>query len=281
MVDDWFDVADLGGGITRVTEPFVRSLVSANTWWVRGDRRDVVIDTGLGVASLKEHVPAMFEHDPLAVVTHTHLDHAGGAYEFEHVAVHAAEVAALEEPGPSSLHTGVLLDQLGIVAGRDHLPDLLITASPSAAYDPDAFEVRPATATTVLTDGDVIDAGSFSLRVLHLPGHSPGSIVLIDDASKTLFSGDVVYDDELLDELQGAEVTAYVESMRRLLEEDVSVVHPGHGESFDGARLRELAAGLHRPPRLIRRAEDRSVPAMRAGHWTRDRRPVRRVVADD
>jgi glyoxylase-like metal-dependent hydrolase (beta-lactamase superfamily II) len=50
----------------------------------------------------------------------------------------------------------------------------------------------------------------------------------------------VVYDDELLDDMVGTDITAYVASMRRLLELEIDVVHPGHGASFDRARLHEI-----------------------------------------
>ena len=49
--------------------------------------------------------------------------------------------------------------------------------------------------TQKLNDGDLIDLGDRCLRVIHLPGHSPGSIALLDVGSdRCLFSGDVVYD---------------------------------------------------------------------------------------
>ncbi|HEX4685887.1 MAG TPA: hypothetical protein VH228_03835, partial [Nocardioides sp.] len=56
VVPDWFQVDDVGEGVTRVTEPHLSGLVSANLWWIRGQRHDVLVDTGLGVASLREHL---------------------------------------------------------------------------------------------------------------------------------------------------------------------------------------------------------------------------------
>ena len=47
----------------------------------------------------------------------------------------------------------------------------------------------------------MVDIGNRHFEVLHLPGHSPGSIGLWEEASGTLFSGDAVYDGPLLDEL--------------------------------------------------------------------------------
>jgi glyoxylase-like metal-dependent hydrolase (beta-lactamase superfamily II) len=243
VVEGWFEVERLDAGLVRVTEPHVSGLVSANIWWVRGQQGDVVVDTGLGVASLRAHIPEMFGRDPLAVVTHTHLDHVGGAHEFGRVAVHEAEAAVVGSPTPASLDPATELEILGLrVDDGTALPASLLRALPAADYDPAAYVVQPAVVTRVLRHDDRIDLGDQVLRVLHLPGHSPGSIVLWDEAGSRLFTGDVVYDDELLDEMHGTDIDAYVASMRRLLQLSVDVVHPGHGPSFDGTRLREIAS---------------------------------------
>ncbi len=47
--------------------------------------------------------------------------------------------------------------------------------------------------------GDVINLGDRQLTVLHMPGHSRGSICLHDKENKMLFSGDVVYDGSMID----------------------------------------------------------------------------------
>ena len=52
---------------------------------------------------------------------------------------------------------------------------------------------------TEIGEGDVIDLGDRAFEVLHLPGHSPGSIGLWDPAAGTLFSGDAIYDGPLLE----------------------------------------------------------------------------------
>jgi glyoxylase-like metal-dependent hydrolase (beta-lactamase superfamily II) len=83
----------------------------------------------------------------------------------------------------------------------------------------------------------MIDLGDRAFEVLHLPGHSPGSIGLWEAASGILFSGDAVYDGPLLDELEGSDVVAYVATMRRLRDLPVTVVHGGHEPSFGCERL--------------------------------------------
>ena len=239
----WFRIRPAGEGLTQIDEPHVSPLLQANIWWLRGRDRDLVVDTGLGVGSLRDEVPGIAKADPAVVLTHGHLDHTGGAHEFDAVLAHPGD--RVEEPLPGSLDRATLLDELlpeGAPADDDKSP-LLVTAIPHEGYDPAAYRLRPPAAALPLADGDVIDLGDQSFTVLHLPGHSPGTICLYDEATGTLFSGDCVYDDVLFDELVGSDIPAYVASMRRLLDLDVRLVHPGHGDSFDGDRLREICEG--------------------------------------
>jgi glyoxylase-like metal-dependent hydrolase (beta-lactamase superfamily II) len=90
-------------------------------------------------------------------------------------------------------------------------------------------------------EGDMIDLVDRVFEVMHLPGHSPGSIGLWEARSGTLFSGDAIYDGPLLDEIPGSDIPAYLDTMRRLERLRARVVHGGHDPSFDGERLRELA----------------------------------------
>ncbi len=76
--------------------------------------------------------------------------------------------------------------------------------------------------------------------MLHLPGHSPGSIGLWEAATGALFSGDAIYDGPLLDDLPGSDVAAYRRTMQRLLTLPVQVVHAGHDPSFGPERLHQL-----------------------------------------
>jgi glyoxylase-like metal-dependent hydrolase (beta-lactamase superfamily II) len=95
--------------------------------------------------------------------------------------------------------------------------------------------------TRTLEEGDVVDLGDRHFEVLHLPGHSPGSLGLWEQASGILFSGDAIYDGPLLDDLPDSDVSDYVRTMQRLRELPVRVVHGGHDASFGRERLIELA----------------------------------------
>ena len=238
---DWYARAEVGSDVIRISEPHVNELVSANFWWLRGNDRDIVVDAGLGVVALREAIPGMFERDPMVVLTHAHLDHVGGAPEFADRAAHPAEAGILAAGVPASLYGAELYDKLGIDATGEPVPELMIDILPAPGYDPTTYRVEPMTLNRILQDGDRIDLGGPVLTVLHLPGHTPGSIALLEERTGTLYSGDVIYDGFLIDNLPNSDVAAYRRSMEFLAGLDVSVVHPGHGHSFDRTRLRQLA----------------------------------------
>jgi len=124
--------------------------------------------------------------------------------------------------------------------GGFDIPDLLVDAVPSGEPLSTVVEIAPVPVTRILDEGDVIDLGDRAFEVLHLPGHSPGSIGLWDAASGTLFSGDAVYDGPLLDQIDGSDIDDYIATMQRLRELPVTVVHGGHEPSFDRRRLVEI-----------------------------------------
>ena len=240
----WFEFERLADGVTRLWEPHVIRVMQCNIWHVQGRDRDLVIDTGMGVASLTHAAAEIFDKPLTAVATHAHIDHVGSMHEFSDRIVHAAEAEHLTRPSDnfSMLRDDHPVEFIGGLERAGYEVDSsFITALPRADFDTRRFSCPPAPATRVVEEGDVIDLGNRVFEVLHLPGHSPGSIGLWEAATGVLFSGDAIYDGPLLDELPGSDIGAYLVSMRRLEQLRARIVHAGHDPSFDGARLRQLA----------------------------------------
>lgn len=84
-----------------------------------------------------------------------------------------------------------------------------------------------------LKDGDEIAIGESVLKVIHVPGHTEGGIVLYDKADELLFSGDTLFRNSIgRTDLPGGSQSAIVRSIRErlyMLPDDVKVF-PGHGE---------------------------------------------------
>jgi len=245
IADRWYEIRRIDDDVTLLWEPHVVPLLRCNIWHVRGRDRDLMIDTGMGICSLREAARHLLDKPVTAVATHTHADHVGGHHEFDDRIVHRLEAGRLASPpNRVKLHTRDSdpedlrrLRDAGYEVGEE-----MITALPRAGYDLDSFRTAPARATRLVEEGDAIDLGDRRFEVLHLPGHSPGSIGLWEAATGTLFSGDAIYDGPLLDDLPGSDIDAYRGTMERLRALPVRVVHAGHDPSFGRERLAEIAA---------------------------------------
>lgn len=236
----WFERRAVSPGLTLLWEPHVSALLRCNIWHLRGRDLDLLVDTGLGVASLRAAARDLFEKPLAAVATHAHMDHTGGIHEFAARWVHASEADAMASAAnhlPLDLAAYDDATQRWFSGMGYDIAGGLLDAAPCAGFDLAGHRLQPAAATRLLGESDVIDTGDHAFEVLHLPGHSPGSIGLWEQKSGTLFSGDALYDGPLLDEIPGADVGAYVRTMRRLRELPVEVVHAGHDPSFGRARM--------------------------------------------
>jgi glyoxylase-like metal-dependent hydrolase (beta-lactamase superfamily II) len=147
----------------------------------------------------------------LIVSTHGHWDHIG-------------DNAAVAE------HTGA--DIAVHPLDRDRLTE------PSPVWAP--FEIVPSVPAVDLAEGGVIRFGEIELRVLHTPGHTEGSVCLLEADGGLLFSGDTLFAGGWgRVDLPGGDQAAMVDSLGRLLTlEDHVRVYPGHGDETTIGRER-------------------------------------------
>ena len=251
IAEQWFERRKVDDDVTLIWEPHVDPLGRCNIWHVRGSESDLLVDTGLGVAELKPAIEDLFGHGVIAFATHTHFDHVGSLHEFGHRVVGRHEAAVMERGDNRFSLYREDMDPAVARAIEDagyRIAECLLDALPRPGYDARAYRVEPARPTRIVDDGDVVTIGNRHFEVLHLPGHSPGSMGLWEAATGTLFSGDAVYDGPLLDMLPESDVESYCRTMERLMGLPVTVVHAGHEPSFGRARLVELCRSyLDRP----------------------------------
>jgi glyoxylase-like metal-dependent hydrolase (beta-lactamase superfamily II) len=234
----------MSDGITLLWELHAHRLLRCNIWHVRGRDRDLLVDTGLGVTSLRAEIADLLDKPLVAVATHIHYDHVGSLHEFDERWMHHLEAPRMSpyrefNPLVAAQIPAFVLDALAR-AGYPIKEEALIDAVPRAGFDPARFETVATIPTHALGEGDGIDLGDRRFEVLHLPGHSPGSIGLWEAETGILFSGDAVYDGPLLDNLPDSDIADYVRTMKRLRDLPVSTVHGGHEASFGRERLHAL-----------------------------------------
>ena len=141
----------------------------------------------------------------------------------------------------------------------DNAPLMDATEAPLGIHPDDAyrldghnsygFELRPVTASVELRDGEQVRSGDLVLDVLHLPGHSEGSVCLYEERLGLLFSGDVLFAGAFgRTDLPGGNDRQMVESLSRLAEVIPPTVRvlPGHGPETEMSRelpwIRRIAA---------------------------------------
>jgi len=84
-------------------------------------------------------------------------------------------------------------------------------------------------ASKILKDGDILEAGMISLKVIHTPGHSPGSICLLTD--EAIFTGDLLFAGSIgRYDFPGSSYEQIINSLKKIMELDDNIeVYPGHG----------------------------------------------------
>ena len=185
---------------------------NCNTYLIDGPAR-VIIDPGH--LSLFDHVRSALDELALTlqdldlvICTHAHPDHLEAVQLFKEASVpfalHAVEWDLVLE---MSQHMG---------------PDM---GRRIEALAPDFF----------LKEGD-LTIKDLTLEILHTPGHSPGSATLYWPEYKTLFTGDVVFNQGIgRTDLPGGNGQQLKTSIKRLAELDVEMVLSGHGDMVTGA----------------------------------------------
>src|SRR3954463_13354692 len=139
--ETWYESRTVGDGITWIAEPFIKEYYRCNIWHVRGRDRDLLIDSGMGVVSLREQVSALSGRPILAVASHTHFDHIGTHHEFADRAVHPLEAAILAHP-----------TRANTVAEKYVFDDSIFTELPPGDWQPLRYTVHPAPPTQLLAE---------------------------------------------------------------------------------------------------------------------------------
>ena len=182
----------------------------ATGYLVIGEDRACVIDTMNGYNDLSAFVRSVTDKPVIVVNTHGHPDHIFGNLYFEEAFLHPDDMA-LAESFVSHPEFAAFSREKGL-----SMPPF-----------------RP------IRGGDVIELGGKTLEIYELPGHTPGSILLLLREERILFTGDAI-NHHLWMQLDGClKLEAYVKALDRVmfLENEADRILHGHARDFDDISL--------------------------------------------
>ena len=199
----WFEVYRLTEDTFAIYEPF--QFEEAISYLVSGEERAVVIDTGTGIGNLKQVISELTGLSVSVVNTHTHWDHIGNNHQFTEIACYDDEECIRK------MRQGVSNERLRSSVTGDSIWKPL-----PEGFDTSTWAILPVEPTSLLEDGDMIELGGRSLEVIHTPGHSPGSICLLDRKSRILFTGDTFFPGPLYAYPEDVNIDDYMDSLEKL-----------------------------------------------------------------
>ena len=204
----------------------------ANCYLIKTDTGYILIDTGFSPkrADLDNELQSAGckpGNLKLIVITHGHGDHIGNcaylrAKYAAPVAIHRGD-SEMVERGDINTHifNRILLKIIALIAGLSEIKK----------FRPDVY----------LEEGDDLSEYGFDAKVIHLPGHSNGSIGILTSGGD-LFCGDLFVNvTKLAKHSIVINADAFNASVERLKNLIVNTAYPGHGKPFPGSSLQTIA----------------------------------------
>ena len=244
----------------RTTVPYYSAeLIADRSWMIKNSFSDhseafcylvegrdaaLLIDSILGFGYLKAFCGTLTDKPVMLVNTHAHSDHFGGNFFFDSCYMHHRDIGAFQDS--VGVEKRVLADMARDMALEEYKG--LITADDQFA-DWTPMKVYP------LYDGDAFDLGDRRIEVLEVGGHTAGSVVLIDPATRIAYAGDACNGNTLLEFDSSLPIVSYMRALLRLKERqgEFDMMYGGH-EIFDPSIIDEAVETV---ARVIAGTDDR------------------------
>ena len=185
--------------------PLVVGKLQTNCYILQSGKEALIIDPGDEPDRIRKFMADLGAKPSLIVATHTHFDHVLGV-----------ESLKAETGAPFSIH-------------KDDLP--MLEAMQARVQQFMGLNVPPPPKVdSFLKHGDQLTLGNETIRILHTPGHSPGSISLAGKGY--VFTGDALFSQSIgRTDLPGGDYQTLIHSIKEqlFLLDDNTLVYPGHG----------------------------------------------------
>lgn len=200
--DSWFDVIPLADNLFGIAER--GHFEEVMSFLMLGTDHATLIDSGMGLFSMKAVVQQITTLPCQVLNTHSHFDHVGSNYEFP-------KIALFDHPdNRHAAQNGFSAEYLS----QWTTDEQFWGTRPAGMKTPYFIPCFPQA--TFFQDRAVLNEGPFELHVLHTPGHSDDSVCFYEPNYGWLFAGDLLYDGPIYIEKEGG-LAKYRNSIDRVL----------------------------------------------------------------
>jgi len=179
-----------------------------------GDDEALLFDTGYGIASLRDVILEVTDKPVTIVLGHGHVDHANGAYQFPEVWLHEADFDLFREHTSEEWRRNTAMEDAATPAG----------------FDAEAYIHAPAPELRKLEAGQVFDLGGLHMDVIHMPGHTAGSIGLLAREHRVLLDSDAANRFIFMHLPDSLSVSQYIATLERVSSLDFDTFYTGHSD---------------------------------------------------
>lgn len=228
----WFKVTKISEKVWRISDNDID-----NIYLLEGRDSAMLIDTGLGVVNLRDFVTSITRLPLIVVNSHSHPDHTGSNHQFTRVRAHADELEMISFFGTKEMRANLARQakQMEPVPPPPPLPDSILFHITDSLYSP---------ALVPFKDGYVFDLGNRKVEVIHVPGHTKGSVCFLDRQDKLLFTGDNNNTLVWLHPQDALPLEIYLQSLQKLQSRvnEFTTLLPGHGDPIDSGFIKDQIA---------------------------------------
>jgi glyoxylase-like metal-dependent hydrolase (beta-lactamase superfamily II) len=224
---DWFEVYQVAKGVKAIYEPHQWQEVIS--YLIEGEDKALLFDTGNGIADIHALVKRLTKK-PIAVLnSHSHYDHVGGNYAFD-------KVYGFNTPFTLARQKGQPNSSIGIEVSEQAL-----CKKPPAGITSKTHIGRPYNITHKVTHAAIIGLGNRKLEIMHIPGHTPDAIALLDRKAGLMWTGDSFYQGPIWLYAPETNLQDYAESLDKLVKEvpNLKALLPAHNTPWVSPRVLE------------------------------------------
>lgn len=205
---EFFTNEKLSDHLTRITD-----FTGVCCYLVQGTQKALLLDTCDGFGNIKEYVETLTNLPIEVVLSHGHLDHAGGAGLYDKVYMNLDDMPVYQK----HLNIDFKLDFF-----RDQVDFELKPESFNPKFNGEFVPIK---------DGTLFDLGGIHVKMIHVKGHTPGMMVPFIIEDRDIIFGDACGVGVLLFDEYSSNVSEYKESLVHLktYEKDYDRIYRNHG----------------------------------------------------